>query len=72
MLHRLYFAKPASGFEPRRMGQERGMQRRTGLPMRFWRRRRMRRLNSLTALLIELDSLAEGRRVDRLRTTVRF
>ena len=40
--------------------------------MRFWRRRKMRRLNSLAALLIELDSLAEARRADQLRTTVRF
>ena len=40
--------------------------------MRFWRRRRMRRLNSLAALLIELESLADARRTDRLRTTVRF
>jgi hypothetical protein len=32
----------------------------------------MRRLNSLAALLIELESLADTRRGDRLRTTVRF
>jgi hypothetical protein len=32
----------------------------------------MRRLNSLAALLIELDQLADGRRASRLRTTVRF
>jgi hypothetical protein len=32
----------------------------------------MRRLNSLAALLIELDELADARRSPRLRTTVRF
>jgi hypothetical protein len=32
----------------------------------------MRRLNSLAALLIELDSLAEPRRKNRLSTTLRF
>ncbi len=40
--------------------------------MRFWRRRRMRRLNSLAALLIELEELADARRGKRLSTTVRF
>jgi len=32
----------------------------------------MRRLNSLAALLIELDRLADARRANRLGTTVRF
>jgi hypothetical protein len=32
----------------------------------------MRRLNSLAALLIELEELAESRRGGRLRTTLRF
>jgi hypothetical protein len=40
--------------------------------MRFWRRRRARRLNSLAALLIELEELADNRRAGRLRTTLRF
>ena len=61
----LGFARPTSWQEPR-------VQRRTGLPMRFWRRRRMRRLNSLAALLIELDQLADGRAREPARTTVRF
>jgi hypothetical protein len=48
------------------------MQRRTGTPMRFWRRRKTRRLDSLATLLIELEQLASTRRGNRLRTTVRF
>jgi hypothetical protein len=32
----------------------------------------MRRLNSLAALLIELEELSESRRSGRLRTTLRF
>ena len=40
--------------------------------MRFWRRRRARRLDYLTALLIELDQLAGTRRGSRTRATLRF
>jgi|RhiMetdeSRZDD1v2_1073273.scaffolds.fasta_scaffold04432_3 hypothetical protein len=47
------------------------MERRTGMPMLFWRRRK-RRLDSLAALLIELEQLAENRRGGRLRATLRF
>ena len=65
-------ARRVACFAPAASWQEPCVQRRTGLPMRFWRRRRMRRLNSLAALLIELDQLADGRRANRLRTTVRF
>jgi len=32
----------------------------------------MRRLNSLAALLIELEELADARRSDRLRATLKF
>jgi hypothetical protein len=32
----------------------------------------MRRLNSLAALLIELEELADARRSNHLRTTLRF
>jgi hypothetical protein len=40
--------------------------------MRFWRWRRARRLDSLAALLIELDQLAGARRSSRMRATLRF
>jgi hypothetical protein len=40
--------------------------------MRFWRRRRARRLDSLAALLIELEELADYRRSGRLRATLKF
>jgi hypothetical protein len=39
--------------------------------MRFWRRRRLRQLNSLAALLIELEELAGARRGNRT-ATLRF
>jgi hypothetical protein len=37
--------------------------------MRWWRKKR--RLDSLTALLLELEQLAPPRRAGRLRTTLR-
>jgi hypothetical protein len=40
--------------------------------MRFLRRKRARRLDSLAALLIELEQLAADRRVGGARATIRF
>jgi hypothetical protein len=40
--------------------------------MRFLRRRRIRRLESVATLLIELDQLAMDRRSGRLRALVRL
>jgi hypothetical protein len=48
------------------------MRRRTETAMRFWRRRRRRRLDSLALLLIELEELASNARGRDPRMTLRF
>jgi hypothetical protein len=52
--------------------EEGSMPRRIDIPMRFWRRRRARRLDSLATLLIELEQLASDRGGRRSRATLRF
>jgi hypothetical protein len=52
--------------------QEGNMQRRTETAMRFWRRRRRRRLDSLAMVLVELEELASRARGREPRVTLRF
>ncbi len=48
------------------------MRRRTDTPMRFWRRRKSRRVANLAVLLIELEQLANGGRGRRRRVSLHF
>jgi hypothetical protein len=59
------FQRPAGG-------QEELVTQRIETAMRFLRRKRVRRLESVATLLIELDQLAIDRRSGRTRTLLRF
>jgi hypothetical protein len=48
------------------------MQRRTDSVMRFWRRKKSRRVADLAQLLIELEQLAHGGRAHRRRASLHF
>jgi hypothetical protein len=48
------------------------MRRRTDTAMRFWRRRKSRRVASLALLLIELEQLATDGRGHRRRASLHF
>ena len=48
------------------------MRRRTNPSMRFWRRRRSRKLANLALLLIELEQLAGEPRTRRRRVALHF
>ena len=56
----------------RNAGQEEPVTPRIVTPMRFLRRKRIRRLESVATLLIELDQLAMHRRSGRARALLRL